>query len=123
MTLLSELEVCKLPSVRCKEPVHTFKTHIIQRAGQCSTLAGLPLQSSYHSIAASRMAAEDGRHADTLQQRLALNKRLLQRPQHLSHSCTLHLRQIAHSNNRYVLTKCHMQKQTESESTKKFWQA
>ena len=91
MKLLSESEVSKLPAVHCKEPVHTFKTHITKPAGQRSTLAGLPLQGSYHSIAAGRMAVEDGRHADTLKQRLALNKRLLQRPQHLSHSRMLHL--------------------------------
>ena len=91
MTLLSGIEMGKLITVHCKEPVHTLKTHIMKPAGQCSTLAGLPLQGSYHSVAAGRMAVEDGRHADTLKQRLALNERLLQRPQHLSHSRTLHL--------------------------------
>ena len=100
MTLLSELGVGKLPAVQCEEPVHTLKSHITKPADQCSTLAGLPLQGSYHSIAASRMAVEDGRHADTLEQRLALNERLLQRPQHLSHSRTLHLRQIKAENQR-----------------------
>ncbi len=49
------------------------------------------LQYSKDSIAPSCVARQDGQHADALQYTLLLNQRLLSRPKHLCHCCTLDL--------------------------------